>query len=512
MILKRITINNFGSIHNRTMEFAPGLNLLCNQEEREGFFDFIKIMFFGFSDPYGKGCENELYVRYLPDQAAKYGGIIWFEDHGKNYRLIRDFRKETYVCQLFCQENEEVLELGTDTPAHLVWGKLSEKIYENITDIKALRSNSAADFARELHNYLGVLEKSWDSGVQLGRADQMLKMWRKGYLSQKDHWQKDVQREQDKMSARLEELESRLDELKDKKGQVVQQQTEFYSSAGREEEKLLEEQIRTMEKKNLEMVIAAIVAAVVGIVGLVGHFQMGDEMSRMGMDVCMAAAVIAIIYTLSERRKLRSDLTKQKKKKARMQVHQDKLKFSQEGLDEDYNELLTAFTNMQKDYQEYETEMALPRSEDLEIQALNLAMDTIRTLSGDIYRESGRKIRVRASRILRELTDGKLTEVFRSSDQHLMLDTKNGQAELEKFSLADMKLVYFAIRMAAGELIDARTSLPVMMDELWEGCPETQISAVLKWLKKQPRQVFIRTDNPKITELLDQGQMKDTKM
>ena len=45
-----------------------------------------------------------------------------------------------------------------------------------------------------------------------------------------------------------------------------------------------------------------------------------------------------------------------------MQVHQDKLKFSQEDLDENYNEMLTAFTNIQKDYQEYETETALPRS------------------------------------------------------------------------------------------------------------------------------------------------------
>ena len=424
-------------------------------------------------------------------------------DHGKNYRLTRDFGKETYVCQLFCQENENVLELGSDTPAHLIFGKLSEKLYENAADVKALKGTSAADFARELHNYLGALEKSWDSSMQLGRADQMLKMWRKGYLSQKERWQKDVQRQQDKMSARLEELESQLDELRDRKGQVAQQQTEIYSSASREEETLLGEQIRTTEKKNLEMIAVAVIAAVVGIVGLVGHFQMGDEMSRVGMDVCVAAAVIAIIYSFSVRRRLRSELAKQKKKKARMQVHQDKLKFSQEDLDENYNEMLTAFTNIQKDYQEYETETALPRSEDLEIQALNLAMETIGTLSGDIYRESGRKIRIRASRILRELTDGKFIEVFRDNQQHIMLDTEQGQAELEKFSLADMKLVYFAIRMAAGELLAAKTTLPVMLDDLWSGCPEEQILSALKWLKKQPGQIFIRTDNAKITELLE---------
>ena len=227
---------------------------------------------------------------------------------------------------------------------------------------------------------------------------------------------------------------------------------------------------------------------------------MGDEMSRMGMDICMIAAILAIIYTFSVRRKLRSDLAKQKKRKARLQVHQDKLKFSQEGLDETYNEKLTAFTNIQKDYQEYETESALPRFEDLEIQALNLAMDTIDTLSGNIYRENGRKIRIRASRILRELTDGKFIEIFRDNEQRIMIDTENGQAELQKFSLADMQLVYFAIRMAEGELLCTALALPVMLDDIWGSCQDEQISAVLKWLKKQPRQIFIRTDNPEITE------------
>ena len=140
---------------------------------------------------------------------------------------------------------------------------------------------------------------------------------------------------------------------------------------------------------------------------------------------------------------------------------------------------------------------------EIEIQALNLAMETIGTLSGDIYRESGRKIRIRASRILRELTDGKFIEVFRDNQQHIMLDTEQGQAELGKFSLADMKLVYFAIRMAAGELLAAKTTLPVMLDDLWSGCPEEQILSALKWLKKQPGQIFIRTDNAKITELLE---------
>ncbi len=46
------------------------------------------------------------------------------------------------------------------------------------------------------------------------------------------------------------------------------------------------------------MVIAGILAVIVGIIGIVGRFQLTDEMSKIGMDVCIIAAVVAYgLYT-----------------------------------------------------------------------------------------------------------------------------------------------------------------------------------------------------------------------
>ena len=64
------------------------------------------------------------------------------------------------------------------------------------------------------------------------------------------------------------------------------------------------------------MIAVAVIAAVVGIVGLVGHFQMGDEMSRVGMDVCVAAAVIAIIYSFFREEKAAQRTCKAKEEKS----------------------------------------------------------------------------------------------------------------------------------------------------------------------------------------------------
>ncbi len=191
------------------------------------------------------------------------------------------------------------------------------------------------------------------------------------------------------------------------RAQVVQAQAKIYSAAGKEEATVIEEQLQTIEKKNLGMVIAGILAVIVGIIGIVGRFQLTDEMSKIGMDVCIIAAVVAMVYTLTARRKLHMEFVKLKKKKVYLQSQQEKLKSSKEDIDGIYGEKLTAFTNLQSEYQEFELEMSLPTSEDLETQSLNLAMDTIKELSRSIYLEKGRKIRIRASQIFRELTDGK---------------------------------------------------------------------------------------------------------
>ena len=69
--------------------------------------------------------------------------------------------------------------------------------------------------------------------MDLGRTEQMLKMWRKGYLTQKERGRKAVQREQEKLSEKLESLQNDLDGLRDQKGQVVQAQAKIYSAAGK---------------------------------------------------------------------------------------------------------------------------------------------------------------------------------------------------------------------------------------------------------------------------------------
>jgi len=470
MIFKRILINNFGGLWEKDIELTSGVNVLYGLKETEMniVFIFVKSMFFGVPEKMQE--KNGIYEKAGTEASReKYGGTIWFQHDGKDYRLTREIGAGIHNCELFCEDTREILN-GENGALERILGGFSENLFDNTVMVEALGGSSSREMAKELQNKLAVLSKSGDGLVDLGRTEQMLKMWRKGYLTQKERGRKAVQREQEKLSEKLESLQNDLDGLRDQKGQVVQAQAKIYSAAGKEEAAVIEEQLQAIEKKNLGMVIAGILAVIVGIIGIVG-------------------------------RKLRMEFVKLKKKKVYLQSQQEKLKSCKEDIDGIYGEKLTAFTNLQSEYQEFELEMSLPTSEDLETQSLNLAMDTIKELSRSIYLEKGRKIRIRASQIFRELTDGKYIEFYGDEGQSLELCLEEGTVLAENLEKENLEMLYFSIQMAAAELFTNETVFPVILDDIFHGKNQDKLMVVLGWLKKQPRQVLLFTNNKDMADI-----------
>lgn len=495
MILKRILINDFGGLHNKSIELSPGMNVVyeADEAEKNTVFIFVKNMFFGMPEE-GRGKNGLQAEGSDVAPLEEHGGTIWFQAAGKNYRLTRKSGIETEECELFCEDDQKLLNMEEE-PMKKLLGGISETIFDNVMLVEPLGGISPTEKAKEIQSKLMILSKSADQLVDLGRSEQMLKMWRKGYLTQKERSQKTVQKEKEILAGKLEILENELDSLRGQKEQVAKEQAEIHSTAGKEEAAVIETQLQAIEKKNLGMVIAGLLAIIVGIVGIIGRFQLIDEMSKIGMDVCVLAAIATVIYTLSARRKLRTEFIKQKKKKVHLQSQQEKLKSSREDINGSYEEKLTAFTNLQSEYQEYEAETALPTSEDMETQALTLALDTIEMLSRDIYLKKGRKIRIRASRIFRELTNGKYMEFYGDEGQSIELVTETGTIKAENLDSGELELLYFSIGMAASELFAVEEVLPVVLDDIFSGTNKELLGRVERWLKKQSRQVVLITAN-----------------
>lgn len=93
MQLIRCHIENFGKLHDHTVEFKPGCNVFCEKNGwgKSTFAAFIRVMLYGFEgENKRKGIENER-KRYCPWQGGSYGGQLTFEANGGRYTVTRIF-------------------------------------------------------------------------------------------------------------------------------------------------------------------------------------------------------------------------------------------------------------------------------------------------------------------------------------------------------------------------------------------------------------------------------------
>ena len=92
MKLIRLYVENFGGLHQYSLEFSEGLTVI---QEANGFgkstlAEFIRAMFYGFPRK-AKNLEKNRRQKYTPWQGGKFGGNLTFSLDGKEYRLERTF-------------------------------------------------------------------------------------------------------------------------------------------------------------------------------------------------------------------------------------------------------------------------------------------------------------------------------------------------------------------------------------------------------------------------------------
>ena len=91
-----VKIHAFGKLHNKTINFDDGMNLIygLNEQGKSTVHKFIEAMFYGFFKAYTKNRQYEdAYDMYLPWDYEGYGGTLTFEDGGRQIRLERQLTK-----------------------------------------------------------------------------------------------------------------------------------------------------------------------------------------------------------------------------------------------------------------------------------------------------------------------------------------------------------------------------------------------------------------------------------
>lgn len=148
---------------------------------------------------------------------------------------------------------------------------------------------------------------------------------------------------------------------------------------------------------------------------------------------------------------------------------------------------------------------------DRRIEAVELAMMRIREVSQQIYRETGTGFGDRASEILEELTEGRYTHIALDEKMQVKINTPSKLLDLNQVSWGTMNQVYFALRMAAGELLAGGEEIPVILDEPFAMYDDERLEAAMRWLNDSGRQVILFTCQRREKEILD-GIRMDTRV
>lgn len=128
-----------------------------------------------------------------------------------------------------------------------------------------------------------------------------------------------------------------------------------------------------------------------------------------------------------------------------------------------------------------------------EIQALQMAAVAVREASKEVCGQWEGRLNRQVSEILGELTCGRYTSIFLDDSLHIRINTPEKLLGIWQVSRGTMEQIYFALRMAAGEILTGGEQVPVILDEAFAMYDDERLEQTLRWLKVHKEQVILFT-------------------
>ena len=169
MKLLELHINGFGKIHDRTISFSDGINVIYGRNEagKSTLHTFIRGMLFGMERGRGRAARNDLYSKYEPwENSGTYEGWLRLEQGGVVYRIERRFRKDDRYLRII-NETQGREEEPTRALMDRILGGLNETTYNNTISISQLKSATEDGMVGELKNYIANMNTTGNISLNI---------------------------------------------------------------------------------------------------------------------------------------------------------------------------------------------------------------------------------------------------------------------------------------------------------------------------------------------------------
>lgn len=550
MFLNKLLLKEFGKFNNQEVTLGKGFNLVYGAKEsgKTTLKDFIVSMIYGISN---SKKDLELSDNRRPIDGFGFTGKAYVKHGDNSYLVERDFsktNKKTSVMDIM-SGREVSLKQKNSIQGTII--NLDKGIYLDTLCIEGCKKKSSKEISDDLNDYMHKLTTCGTSDYNLQRALKELTEKRDSFSTYEydrkiDKLTDDLQDYEDVedclrvVNERIEKLDEEfaLETAKRKREARVlissEKGEEFVDSEDINEQldELTSNSVflnpadmsnRNAEKKFTDKMWVILLTGlfVIGVVCAMVNILPLTKAIREIFCIC-AVVIVAITIVegvvakglLKDENPLPSEdefkriIYEMERKQEAQDVEID-MSYAKEFMDRkaELREIEGEFLERQNKKSEIESEKAeliKKRDEILrEIHCLNLAINTLNSISKEINEELGDVLNVGVNDIISKITSGKYTDI-RFDDRHkLYVKTEDGYNEFANVRVEDMRQLYVAIRIAIAKKI-CKDSMPIILDELFYGCDKFTIANALECLAEiDSDQIVILTANESFKNLMD---------
>ncbi len=508
MWIEQMEIEHFGCLKDRTVRFAPGLNVVTGNNEagKTTSLMFLKGMLYGLPRARGRAAGKEALRLYEPWTAdGRYGGSIAFTCGGRRLTLYRDFLRPDRS-RLFCPSDGEELSIEEGDMGVLL-GEVPEALYVNTCMARQETLRVSENLPEALSSYLLNLESAQDEEINGQKAAAYLKKQYKELgeeIARLDRERLDACGKAEGHLAYLREETSKLEARKERFAQSLAQ--EEHAGRRKIEEDRTEGQGRTHVGKGRSrvwlFVLLTVAGGVTALAGLAAGQAAGlsailpQTVSRGILVLGLAILAVGIVQMgWSIRRRDKRDRGDEKKVWRQENVQEEARRLTLDRMEEELEEKRSRIESLQEELEELYEDNELLREKKRQMRAVKRADEELDQAIRRLTARRGEQLFAKASEILEFLTEGAYGKVrWETGAQAGEITVSDGRRLLRPYQLstAVREQIYMSVRLGAAMCL-AEEPLPLLLDDPFANWDKRRYDRALQWLEECGRQVIFCT-------------------
>ena len=198
----------------------------------------------------------------------------------------------------------------------------------------------------------------------------------------------------------------------------------------------------------------------------------------------------------SRRRKSMSKTKENEKELEECRLLMEKLRWEISSLEENEEQLL----KNKEIYKELENKEL---ADGVELEAIKLALTTIKELASDIHDSFGHQLNKAVSEIIHEVTNDKYKDLKIDEKLNIKVGWNGSYVLLDKLSAGTIDQIYLALRLAVADLLIGKDQAPLILDDSFALYDDSRVKAALVSLSKR-KQIILFTCHKREEALLQE--------